>query len=68
MSVIENSAAGTAVTSIAATDADASSDGQVQYSMDSSNTLANTHFQIDATSGEITVKAPIDREQYASVR
>ena len=68
VTVIENSDIGTNVVTISATDLDFGVSGDIQFSMNASNILANQYFQIGASNGQISVKAPIDREEIPSVR
>lgn len=62
--VVENSALGTDVGLISATDSDGGSNGQVQYSIVRGN--KDDEFQINPISGKITVNGNIDREKTAS--
>ena len=62
--VVENSALGTIVGSISATDSDAGSNGQVRYSVVKGN--KDDVFQVNLISGKITVNGKIDREKMAS--
>lgn len=62
--VVENSALGTDVGLISATDSDGGSNGQVQYSIVRGN--EDDVFQINPISGKITVNGNIDREKTAS--
>ena len=62
--IVENSALGTSVGSISATDSDDGSNGQVRYSIVKGN--KDDVFQINPISGKITVNGKIDREEMAS--
>lgn len=64
--IVENSARGTNVGSISATDSDAGSNGQVRYSIVKGN--KDNVFQLNAISGKITVNGKIDREETASYK
>ncbi|XP_012936384.1 cadherin-23 [Aplysia californica] len=60
-SVAENSTKGTFVANVTATDADASEPNNViSYTID---TLSKTKFSINESTGEISIKAALDREQ-----
>lgn len=59
-SVVENSAIGTVVVSINATDADSGANGVVRYAIVQGNTFNS--FSLNATSGQLRVSANIDRE------
>lgn len=62
--IVENSALGTNVGSISATDSDGGSNGQVRYSIVKGN--KDDVFQVNPISGKITVNGKIDREKMAS--
>ena len=63
----ENAAVDTDVTTISATDVDLNSNADIKYGI-KTNALAETYFKIDTNTGKITVKAPVDREQYDTIR
>nr|XP_006825997.1 PREDICTED: protocadherin Fat 4-like [Saccoglossus kowalevskii] len=58
----ENSPVGTSVTVISATDIDQDINADIRYSIPASQIIANEYFKVDSTSGEITVKFPIDSD------
>lgn len=58
--VMENSATGTSVLTVYASDQDKGSNGNVTYKISSGN--QNNAFQIDAVTGVISTAASIDRE------
>eukprot|EP00794_Sanderia_malayensis_P007199 gene7199-8005_t len=60
-SVTEGSAVGTQVIQVTATDLDSGTNSQIIYSLES-----NSHFAIDKSTGWISTKAEIDREQWPS--
>lgn len=63
--VLENSAVGTNILTVAATDADTGVNANLSYSIDTSTTSgarADIYLQIDAYYGVISVKSNIDRE------
>lgn len=62
--IVENSALGTNVGSISATDSDAGSNGQVRYQIVKGN--KKDVFEINPISGKLTVNGKIDREKMAS--
>ena len=62
--IVENSASGTIVGSISATDSDADSNGEVRYSIVKGN--KDDVFQVNPISGKIKVNGKIDREKMAS--
>ena len=61
-SLIENTAIGTFVVEVNATDADSGTNADITYSIDP-NDIATTFFNIDGTSGRITTSGEIDREE-----
>ncbi|PAA56756.1 hypothetical protein BOX15_Mlig018152g2 [Macrostomum lignano] len=70
ISVTENSPAGTKVVTFTTTDRDIGDNAVALYRIDSTRlngSLAASYFQLNATSGILTVKTPIDRETYASL-
>uniref|UniRef100_A0A1I8IK41 Cadherin domain-containing protein n=1 Tax=Macrostomum lignano TaxID=282301 RepID=A0A1I8IK41_9PLAT len=70
ISVTENSPAGTKVVTFTTTDRDIGDNAIALYRIDSTRlngSLAASYFQLNATSGILTVKTPIDRETYASL-
>ncbi|XP_051972973.1 protocadherin gamma-A3-like isoform X14 [Xyrauchen texanus] len=62
-SVVENSAKGTIVTTVSATDADVSSNG-IQYYFEHVTSIVIALFSIDADSGEVRVIGDIDYEKH----
>ena len=64
--VTENAASGTEVGVVSATDADAGLNGQFAFSLSAGNT--DGAFEINVTSGRITVKGNVDREKANSYR
>ncbi|XP_077869084.1 protocadherin Fat 4-like [Saccoglossus kowalevskii] len=63
----ENSDIGTVVVTVVATDADTGANGLVTYSIPNTDDVANTYFDVDLGSGEITVKTTLDRELYETI-
>lgn len=61
-SLIENTAIGTPVVQVNATDADSGTNADITYYIDP-NDIATTFFNIDGTSGRITTSGEIDREE-----
>ncbi|XP_046545181.1 protocadherin Fat 4-like [Haliotis rubra] len=63
-SVAEDASPGTAVVTVAATDADAGSNGDVVYFISTGNSLG--HFTVDSVTGVVSVQASLDRESLSS--
>ena len=61
--ITENKPVGTRVLQVTATDLDAGSNAQIVYRLE-----ANSHFEIDSTTGWISSKGKIDREEWASYK
>uniref|UniRef100_A0A3B5R467 Cadherin domain-containing protein n=1 Tax=Xiphophorus maculatus TaxID=8083 RepID=A0A3B5R467_XIPMA len=64
--VSENSAKGTVVTTVSASDADQGSNGRITYSISSTIENARGIFEVNAESGEITLKRDVDYEKVNS--
>nr|XP_006817814.1 PREDICTED: protocadherin Fat 4-like [Saccoglossus kowalevskii] len=58
----ENLETGTSVLTVVATDIDINENSLLNYAIDTDDTLGLDHFQIDASTGEITINEPTDRE------
>ncbi|XP_027901341.1 protocadherin-16-like [Xiphophorus couchianus] len=64
VSIKENTAPGTCILQVTATDADGGSFGSVSYSLGSgSNSAVPSHFTIGKQTGQICINAPLDRDQ-----
>ncbi|XP_046571396.1 cadherin-23-like, partial [Haliotis rubra] len=63
-SVAEDASPGTAVVTVAATDADTGSNGDVVYFISTGNSLG--HFTVDSVTGMVSVQASLDRESLSS--
>ncbi|XP_046358556.2 protocadherin Fat 4-like [Haliotis rufescens] len=63
-SIAEDATPGSAVVTVAATDTDAGSNGDVVYLISSGNSLG--HFTVDSVTGVVSVQASLDRESLSS--
>ncbi|XP_070557466.1 protocadherin Fat 4-like [Ptychodera flava] len=60
--VVENAVIATSLLRVRATDDDIGNNAALTYSIDPLNTEANTYFQMDGTTGELTVRQGMDYE------